>query len=541
MLGSAVVVVTEHRVDYGDEEYKKISLSEEIGRESEVRRFWENVSAGRYFYSDMVNLHRELFGQGIEISLTEEDGVALGVGDAKTAYFKGTDVFVNGKKLEDPVERKLLREYCFGGVDPLIILGGETLPINKAEERIKSIAGSDVKFGIRTRRGERPAIEFQESIPKDLRKKIEKELGEFYRIEYPTSRKTKLAACGCAALIALGCGGGIFGGDIFHKYFAPPENKINYEDVLKTVKKLNQTLHEKGFSYSYDRLRDGVNLSKIIPYNFEITGEGFGTVTVTIDDGSVPKNVQTYKALVDLGAAIEYHEKDISSMNYSKFLKGEKENYAIDITIPVRNNPNDIIAPSRLVKIKRGDCEDYSLLYACYFNAKGIPAFIVIDGEHAVAAVGEVPSNPKEFRRYIKENRTFVIGSSEYVEGENPFKILAPPQEILSDLRTKYLSADVQAIISKDGIWVKDASGQFNVSKLDVEKKRAKRAAEYLGLNLSADEIERMADEFYNFYQELVNKAVQPQKESATRFYRKMKDTLNDAYEESAAESLFNE
>ena len=141
MLGSAVVVVPEHRVEYGGEEYKKISLPEEIGRESEVRQLYEKVLTGNYSYSDMVNLHRELFSEGIKVPLSEEDRVALGVGDAKAVYFNGMDVFVDGERVEDPFERKFFRDHCFG-VDPLIILGGETLPINKAEEKIKSIAGS---------------------------------------------------------------------------------------------------------------------------------------------------------------------------------------------------------------------------------------------------------------------------------------------------------------------------------------------------------------------------------------------------------------
>ena len=49
-------------------------------------------------YSAIANLHRELFAQGMEISLTEEDRATLGV-DAESVYFKGTDVFVNGKKV----------------------------------------------------------------------------------------------------------------------------------------------------------------------------------------------------------------------------------------------------------------------------------------------------------------------------------------------------------------------------------------------------------------------------------------------------------
>jgi len=196
--------VTGHRVDYGDEEYKKISLPEEIGSESEVRRFCENVSAGRYFYSDMVNLHRELFGQGIRVPLSEEDKVTLGVGDAEAAYFKGMDVFVDGERVEDPFKRKLLREYCFGGVDPLIILGGETLPIDRAEERIKSIAGSDVKFRIKYDSNKRPVVEFKQSLPKDLRHKIEEELGEFYKIKYPSSRISRLVAAACIGLMLAG-------------------------------------------------------------------------------------------------------------------------------------------------------------------------------------------------------------------------------------------------------------------------------------------------------------------------------------------------
>ena len=161
-------------------------------------------------YSEIVNLQRELFTQGIKVPLSEEDRAALGV-NAETVYFKGTNVFVDGEKVKDPIYRKLFREYCFG-FDPLILLGGETIPIDRARERIKSIAGRDIKFKIRTRDGERPIIEFLEPLPKHLKEEIERELGGFYRIEYSGCKKTKLAAFGIIGLIAGAASAGIYCG-----------------------------------------------------------------------------------------------------------------------------------------------------------------------------------------------------------------------------------------------------------------------------------------------------------------------------------------
>ena len=161
-------------------------------------------------YSEIVNLQRELFTQGIKVPLSEEDRAALGV-NAETVYFKGTNVFVDGEKVKDPIYRKLFREYCFG-FDPLILLGGETIPIDRARERIKSIAGRDVKFRIHTREGERPIIEFREPLPKHLKEEIERELEGFYRIEYSGCKKTKLAAFGIIGLIAGAASAGIYCG-----------------------------------------------------------------------------------------------------------------------------------------------------------------------------------------------------------------------------------------------------------------------------------------------------------------------------------------
>ena len=161
-------------------------------------------------YSEIVNLQRELFTQGIKVPLSEEDRAALEV-NAETVYFKGTDVFVDGEKVKDPIYRKLFREYCFG-FDPLILLGGETIPIDRAREKIKSIPRRDVKFRICTREGERPIIEFREPLPKHLKEEIERELGGFYRIEYSGCKKTKLAAFGIIGLIAGAASAGIYCG-----------------------------------------------------------------------------------------------------------------------------------------------------------------------------------------------------------------------------------------------------------------------------------------------------------------------------------------
>ena len=204
-------------------------------------------------YSEMVNLHRELFNRGIEFSLSEKDREALGV-EAKRIYFRGTDVFLDGKRVEYPADRRFYREHFFGW-DPLILLGGETIPIDRAEERIKSIAGRDVKFTIRTRKGERPVIEFRERLPRDVRRRIERELEGFYRIEYSGGWRRKLAALGIIGLLAGFAGAGVYCG--IGKSCENVSNTVKLEKAdkpqVKNVTEQNLTKLGKNISYEVNQ------------------------------------------------------------------------------------------------------------------------------------------------------------------------------------------------------------------------------------------------------------------------------------------------
>ena len=342
---------------------------------------------------------------------------------------------------------------------------------------------------------------------------------------------------------------GLIGAGIFYMGFAENcghQSKIKYEDVCTDMKKINSTLHEKGFSYRFDNITDNVNLHEIVPYNFKITGQGSFGIDIAIDDNKIPENIKTFKALVELGFILKNNKEIAPQMNCYKFLVGEKENYPVEITIPMTDHPNDIIPPSELVKSKSGDCEDYSLLYASYFNAKHIPAFIVIDNGHAVAAVGDIPSDSDELKEYIKENRTFIVGSSEYLNKYKSFNfsITVKPsctRDILNNLKIKYSSADIRTIISKDNIWTKEGPLYFNLSEFGYfDKEYAKSAADNLNMNISKDEIDKMANEYCEFYGTLVKIAIEAQRGNSEKFYQKIKNVLNDPYEEKAVEDFFN-
>jgi len=342
---------------------------------------------------------------------------------------------------------------------------------------------------------------------------------------------------------------GLIGAGIFYIGFAENcgnQSKIKYEDVCTDMKKIKNILYEKKFSYSFDNLTDNVNLCKIISGNFKITGKSFSNIIITIDDARMPKNIQTYKALADLGSGLKDDKENISQLNCYKFLTGKKEIYPLEVTIPVMDHPNDIIPPSELVKSKSGDCEDYSLLYACYFNAKHIPAFIVINEGHAVAAVGDIPSNPEELKEYIKENRTVIVGSSEYLKRHNFNQSIATTsastEDILNNLRVNYLSTNIHAIISKEDVWLKGGIYCFKVPwSKTLEKEYAKSAADYLNMNISEDEIDKMAENFDDFYERLVRNATKVQINSKVNFYWKIKEVLADPSEEKIAADLFND
>ena len=344
-------------------------------------------------------------------------------------------------------------------------------------------------------------------------------------------------------------GMGLIGAGIFYMGFAENcghQSKIKYEDVCTDMKKIKNTLHEKNFSYSFDNLTDNVNLCEIISGNFKITGKSSSNITITIDDARIPKNIQTYKALADLGSELKDDKENISQLNCYKFLTGKKENYPIEVAIPVMDHPNDIIPPSELIKSKSGDCEDYSLLYASYFNAKHIPAFIVINEGHAVAAVGDIPSDSDELKEYIKENKTFIVGSSEYLKRHNFNHSIATKsastEDILNNLRVNYLSTNIHAIISKENIWLKGGVYCFKVPwSKTLEKEYAKSAADYLNMNISKDEIDKMAENFDDFYKRLVSKAIKVQINNKVNFYWKIKDVLADPSEEKIAADLFND
>jgi len=344
-------------------------------------------------------------------------------------------------------------------------------------------------------------------------------------------------------------GMGLIGaGIIFGASFIGKKDQNNLKDhVYENMEKINSTLHEKGFSYRFDNITDNVNLHEIVPYNFKITGQGSFGIDIAIDDNKIPENIKTFKALVELGSILKNNKEIAPQMNCYKFLVGEKENYTINIILPVLDHPNDIIPPSELIKTKIGDCEDYSLLYASYYNTQNIPAFVIIDNGHAVAAVGDIPFNPDELKEYIKENRTFIVGSSEYLNKDKSFdfSITVKPtctRDILNNLKIKYSSANIRAIISKDNIWIKEGPYYFNLSEFGyLDKEYAKEAADYLNMNISKDEIDKMADEYYKFYGTLAKKAIESQRENNMEFYQKIKNVLNDSYEEKAVKNFFNE
>ncbi len=316
------------------------------------------------------------------------------------------------------------------------------------------------------------------------------------------------------------------------------------------MEKINNTLHEKEFSYCHDNITDNVNPYETVPYNFKITGHSSSSIDIAIDNNKIPENIKTFKALVNLGNILKNNEEIASQMNCYKFLVGDKEDYSINIFLPVLDHPNDIIYPSKLIKTKAGDCEDYSLLYASYYNSQNIPSFIVMDKGHAVAAVGDIPSNPDEFRENIRENKTFVIGSSEYLKDKFfNFSTTTEPTytgDVLDNLKKKYSSANIRAIISKENTWIKEDPDSSDVSEFEYldkerDKERAKESADYLEMNTSEEQIDKMSDKYHELHESLIKEAIYAQGENSKEFYQKIKNVLNDPHEEKAAENLFNE
>lgn len=344
-------------------------------------------------------------------------------------------------------------------------------------------------------------------------------------------------------------GMGLLGaGIVFGASYIGKQNHNNLPNIYKNMEKINDTLHEKGFSYCSDNLTDNINLSEIVPYNFKIIGQDIFGIDIAIDDSKIPKDIKTFKALAELGSILEYHKEIAPQMNCYKFLVGKRENYPVDVTIPVMDHPNDIVPPSKLIKTKSGDCEDYALLDASYYNAQNIPAFVVIDRGHAVAAVGDISYNPNKLKENIKENKTFVIGSSEYLNKGTSFNfsITTEPtcaKHILDNLKTKYSSDnDIRAIISKENIWTQKGPYYFNVSKFkSLDEERAKEAADYLKMGISKEQIDKMSGEYYKFCGTLAKKAIKAQKGNDIKFYQEIKRILDDSYEEKVAAYLFNE
>ncbi len=295
-------------------------------------------------------------------------------------------------------------------------------------------------------------------------------------------RHKTLKEVGGAVGVGLIGAGIVFGAGLIGNQYQEDSHKITLEDhVYKNMEKINNTLHEKEFSYCHDNITDNVNLYETVPYNFKKTGHSSSSINIAIDDNKIPENIKTFKALVKFGNILKYDEEIASQKNCYKFLVGDKEDYSINIFLPVLDHSNDIIYPSKLIKTKAGDCEDYSLLYASYYNSQNIPSFIVMDKGHAVAAVGDIPSNPDEFRENIRENKTFVIGSSEYLDKSFNFSTTTEPiytGDVLDNLKKKYSSANIRAIISKENTWIKEDPDSSDVSEFEyLDKERDKERA----------------------------------------------------------------
>ncbi len=364
-------------------------------------------------------------------------------------------------------------------------------------------------------------------------------------------RHKTLKKVGGAVGVGLIGAGIVFGAGLIGNQYQEDSHKITLEDhVYKNMEKINNTLHEKEFSYCHDNITDNVNLYETVPYNFKKTGHSSSSINIAIDDNKIPENIKTFKALVKFGNILKYDEELASQKNCYKFLVGDKEDYSINIFLPVLDHSNDIIYPSKLIKTKAGDCEDYSLLYASYYNSQNIPSFIVMDKGHAVAAVGDIPSNPDEFRENIRENKTFVIGSSEYLKDKFfNFSTTTEPTytgDVLDNLKKKYSSANIRAIISKENTWIKEDPDSSDVSEFEYldkerDKERAKESADYLKMNTSKEQIDKMSYKYHEFHESLIKEAIYAQVENSKEFYQKIKNVLNDPHEEKAAENLFNE
>ena len=60
-------------------------------------------------------------------------------------------------------------------------------------------------------------------------------------------------------------------------------------------------------------------------------------------------------------------------------------------------------------------------------------------------------------------------------------------------------------------------------------------------MNISKDEIDKMAENFDDFYKSLVRNGIKVQINNKVNFYWKIKDVLTDPSEEKIAADLFND
>ncbi|MCK4730566.1 MAG: hypothetical protein KAT28_04555 [Candidatus Aenigmarchaeota archaeon] len=336
----------------------------------------------------------------------------------------------------------------------------------------------------------------------------------------------------------LGCGA--YGLCSLYDLYTKP--KISANEDLRDI---NIALHEKKFSYHEDNLWDNINISEVVPLNSTIIGYNKIGIFVNLDNEKVPKNIQTFRAIKDFSSLLNLIEKDqISKTDCYEYLTGKQENYPVNIILPISDHPNDIVSPSELISTKQGDCEDYALLYANYYNHKGVSSFIVMDKNHAVAAIGDVPSNPEELHENIKTGKTIIIGSSEYIayHDTSTSQEDVPVKEILKNLKTKYSDAEICGIVSKDSVWIKKDrchSNQQSIKPLAVFD--IKQGIEYLNMNLSEEQIIALAIEYYEFEGNILKNTTETREENNLKYYDKLKKLLNDPHEKKVTEYLFNE
>ena len=343
--------------------------------------------------------------------------------------------------------------------------------------------------------------------------------------------KKRIALAG-VGLIASGIGLGIYA--IENK-----NNKLN-SNIYEDMKNINKTLYEKNFLYQSDDLIRELDVSKITPYNSTITGYSSFGLSLSTKDNKIPKNIKKFQALKNLGILLSYNNKEyIQQSSCYEVLTAEKENYPIDISVPLLNHPEDITPPSQLIKTRRCDCEDYALLYANYYTHKKTPAFLVLDKHHIVTALGEIPSNPKELKKNIKNEKSIIIGSSEYLTDKN-----LSTEEILNNLKTKYSSenTEIALIISKDEIWTKENYYGYNNNLFKYSDTMfIKKSVDYLGMNLSDIQIGLLVEEYYGFERNLIDQAIELQVGEDKEYYLQLQKMLNNPEEIKTAGYLFNE